>query len=60
VKIPFKLNGRGIAERALVAVEEAKERAEALAAEHDLLEQQEEGQKVAAGEACAAKMEGEE
>ena len=52
--------GRGIAECALVAVEEAKERAEALAAEHELLEQQEEEQKVAAGEACAAKMEGEE
>jgi Tat protein secretion system quality control protein TatD with DNase activity len=53
-----KLYGRGIAERALIAVKEAKERAEAFASK--LLEQEEEEQKQAAGEACVARVEDEE
>jgi hypothetical protein len=54
-----KLYGRGIAERALIAVKEAKERAEALAAQK-LSELEEEEQKQVAGEACAAGVEDEE
>lgn len=50
-----QLYGRGIAERARIAVKEARERAEALAAAaQKLLVLQEEQQKQAAGGACAA------
>lgn len=54
-----KLYGRGIAERGLVALAEAKARAEALAAQK-LLEQQEEEEKLAADVASAAAVEDEE